>query len=140
VLWFGELKATGMLTTTVAVKASDGSKLQLAIGDQKHETVVKDGLANFDPYQIEKTGYMKFELTHLAGEVSEVESSTLDGPAVKASHFNLDPRRNAASVHLAYPTPKDENIAMFYNVVTAVEEPLHTFYMACGFSRGYFGK
>ncbi len=63
----------------------------------------------------------------------------LDGPASKDAHFNLDPRRNAASVHLFYPTPKDAQVAMFYNEVTAVEDPVATYYMACGFTRGYFG-
>ena len=30
-------------------------------------------------------------------------------------------------------------MALFYNEVTAVTDPVATFYMACGFSRGYFG-
>ncbi len=68
-----------------------------------------------------------------------IDALVLNGPAIKDAHFNLDPRRNAASVHLFYPTPKDEKITMFYNEVTAVEDPVATFYMACGFSRGYFG-
>ena len=63
----------------------------------------------------------------------------LDGPAIADAHFNLDPRRNAASVHLTYSTPKDAPIELFYNEVTAVADPVATYYMACGFARGYFG-
>jgi len=48
-------------------------------------------------------------------------------------------RRNAASVHLAYPVPKDTKVAAFYCEVTALEDPLWTYYMACGWHRGYFG-
>ena len=63
----------------------------------------------------------------------------LDGPATADAHFNTDPRRNAASVHLFYPTPKDAAVEWFYNEVTAVADPVATYYMACGFARGYFG-
>jgi hypothetical protein len=63
----------------------------------------------------------------------------LDGSAAQDAHFNLDPRRNAASVHLAYPTPAGADIALFYNEATAVTDPLASYYMVCGFSRGYFG-
>ena len=139
VQWFGELKATGVLTAAVVVKDAEGTNLTLNVGGQKHDAVVKNGRAEFGSYQITKAGYTKFDLSHASGKIGAVESLVLDGAATKDAHFNLLPRRNAASVHLAYPTPKDENIAMFYNEVTAVEDPVHTYYMACGFSRGYFG-
>jgi hypothetical protein len=38
-----------------------------------------------------------------------------------------------------YPIPKETRIAAFYSEVTAVEDPIWTFYMACGWHRGYFG-
>src|SRR3569623_780629 len=38
-----------------------------------------------------------------------------------------------------YPVEKGAEIALFYNEVTAVEDPVATYYMACGFGRGYFG-
>jgi hypothetical protein len=41
--------------------------------------------------------------------------------------------------HLNYPVPADTDIAAFYCEVTAVEDPTATFYMACGWHRGYFG-
>jgi hypothetical protein len=54
-------------------------------------------------------------------------------------HFNLDARRNAASVHLRYPTDSTLTVTGFYNEVTAVDDPVATYYMATGFARGYFG-
>jgi hypothetical protein len=51
----------------------------------------------------------------------------------------LKERRNAASVHLAYPVPQGTNVAAFYCEVTALEDPTASFYMACGWHRGYFG-
>lgn len=139
VLWFGELKSPGVLSASVTVKAKDGVKLRLETSGLAHEATVAGGSAAFGGYDIAKAGYAKFELSLTSGVVDEIEALILDGPAVKDAHFNLEPRRNAASVHLAYPTPKDAEIAMFYNEVTAVEDPVATYYMACGFSRGYFG-
>jgi hypothetical protein len=51
----------------------------------------------------------------------------------------MEPRRNAASVHLKFDAPKDSEVATFYNEMTGVDDPVATYYMACGFSRGYFG-
>ncbi|MEY4484084.1 MAG: hypothetical protein RL693_1536, partial [Verrucomicrobiota bacterium] len=143
VSWFGELKATGKLTASVALQSPKGqsAKLQLTIGDQKHVGTVAGDVVSFGEYDIAKAGYTRFELASLNGskDVGTLEALVLDGPAVKDAHFNLEPRRNAASVHLAYPTLKDAKIAMFYNEATAVEDPVATYYMVCGFSRGYFG-
>ncbi|MBL9142228.1 MAG: DUF3472 domain-containing protein [Verrucomicrobiaceae bacterium] len=139
VLWFGELKAAGAFTASVAVKAKDGVKLKLAVNSESHDAAVNNGVANFGSFTIAKAGYTKFELSRASDEVEAVDALVLDGEAVADAHFNLEPRRNAASVHLAYPTPKDAEVAMFYNEVTAVKDPVYTFYMVCGFSRGYFG-
>ena len=143
VSWFGELKASGKLSASVSLHVPKGhtSKFQLAIGDQKHEAVSKGDSVSFGEYTISQPGYVHFELSSLNGkhEAGDIQELMLDGPAVADAHFNLEPRRNAASVHLVYPTPKDAHIAMFYNEVTAVADPVATYYMACGFARGYFG-
>jgi hypothetical protein len=62
-----------------------------------------------------------------------------NGPATQDAHFNLKSRRNAASVHLFYPVDKDKKIEAFYCEVTGLEDPIWTYYMACGWHRGYFG-
>jgi hypothetical protein len=69
----------------------------------------------------------------------DLETLVLNGPASDKAHFNLKPHRNAASVHLMYPAPKNTNISAFYCEMTGVDEPLWTYYMACGWHRGYFG-
>ena len=143
VSWFGELKSAGKLTASLSLKLPAGatSKLELAIGDQKHKAVAGGDSVSFGEYEISRPGYVRFELRSLNGDADAgaIEALVLDGPAVERAHFNLLPRRNAASVHLSYPVPKDAKIAMFYNEVTAVEDPVASYYMACGFSRGYFG-
>jgi hypothetical protein len=65
----------------------------------------------------------------------------LGGTAVEKMHYNHKPRRNAASVHLKYPVADSIKTVSFYNEITvpAGFDPIHTYYMACGFARGYFG-
>jgi hypothetical protein len=42
-------------------------------------------------------------------------------------------------VHLNYPLEGKPEVTAFYCEVTGVEDPVYTYYMATGFSRGYFG-
>jgi len=97
---------------------------------------------DFGEFSIAKAGYTRFQLTSLnpaGADAGELDALVLDGPAAASAHFNLEPRRNAASVHLSYSTPKDAQVELFYNEVVGVADPVATYYMACGFSRGYFG-
>jgi len=149
VMWFGELRQTGSLDCAVSLKLPAGgeSKLRLTVAGVSREATAK-GDANttatlsFGAVEIAKPGYQKFLLETLspkgtpAGNVTEL---VLKGPAVENAHFNLQPRRNAASVHLGYPVPESTKAEAFYCEVTAVEDPVTTFYMACGWHRGYFG-
>jgi hypothetical protein len=148
VIWFGEIKTSGKLAAAleITVPQDSISKLRLTIdGESREATITGSGAAQtlaFGEFNITKMGYVRFELASRnppgvpAGDVATL---ILDGPATKDAHFSLEPRRNAASVHLNYSTPNDAKIEWFYNEVTAVEDPVYTFYMACGFSRGYFG-
>jgi len=71
----------------------------------------------------------------------ELESLILKGEATENIHFNNEPRRNSSSVHLSYPVAADKKVEWFYNEVTIPEgfDHLHSYYMACGFGKGYFG-
>jgi len=119
----------------------------LKVGTQAREAIAKGlGVSStvfaFEEFEIPNPGFVRFELELLSppqsGSVS-VRALALEGSAMAGAHFNLKPRRNAASVHLSYPTVGVTNIDQFYCEVTAVEEPVYTFYMACGWNRGYFG-
>jgi hypothetical protein len=149
VLWFGKLEQAGKLDCAVELKLSSGSKAKwrLTVGATAREaTATADAsgtvIAKFGEFEIGTPGYTRFELASLnppnapAGEISAL---ILDGPAAKDAGFNLKPRRNAASVHLRYPVPKGMNVSAFYCELTGVEDPVATYYMACGWHRGYFG-
>jgi hypothetical protein len=98
---------------------------------------------SFDAFDIVAPGYERFMVESLneAGKpAGDLDALILDGPAARDAHFNLDPRRNTASVHLSYPVPAGwTNIDAFYCEMTAVEDPVWTYYEACGWHRGYFG-
>jgi hypothetical protein len=148
VLWFGEFKTAGALDAALHLRLASNttSRLRLTVAGQSRETEAKGAgsemiTANFGKFEIKKAGYQCFtlEALNVAPPFGDLSSLVLDGPAVKDAHFNLKPRRNAASVHLRYPPPKDARIAAFYCEVTGIEEPVTTYYMACGWHRGYFG-
>jgi hypothetical protein len=65
----------------------------------------------------------------------------LAGPAATGAHANTAERRNAASVHLGYPVPKEhqDEVEWFYIEITPRTDPLWSYYMATGWHRGYFG-
>ena len=73
--------------------------------------------------------------------IADIQSIELSGTATAGMHFNPKPRRNAASVHLRYPLADTVKAIAFYNEITIPEgaDIIHSYYMACGFARGYFG-
>jgi hypothetical protein len=150
VLWFGEIRKTGEVKAAVDLRLPEGSesKLRLTVAGQSREAAVRGAgrekavTADFGAFKIEAAGTQKFTLESLnpgGRPAGEIEALVLEGAAVDGARFNLKERRNAASVHLSYPAPDGAEIAWFYTEVTAVDDPVHTFYMACGFHRGYFG-
>jgi hypothetical protein len=144
VSWFGEIKTAGALEASVVLRLPSGTKttFKLTVGPETRETTVggdgESSTLDFGSFTIAQPGYVRFTLSSPA-PAGEIAALLLSGPAVEGAHFNLDPRRNAASVHLSFPVPEGSEVAAFYNEITALEDPTATYYMACGFSRGYFG-
>ena len=149
VLWFGEIKSPGKLDAALALRLPAGaqSKLRLTVAGQSREATATGAgtnlvTANFGSFDIAAAGYQRFMLESLnpAGiSAGDLNALILGGPAANDAHFNLKERRNAASVHLMYPVSRDTNVQAFYCEVTGLEDPPGTFYMACGWHRGYLG-
>ena len=148
--WYGQFKQTGEVTAKLVLRLPKDaeSKLKLTFAGQSHEVALKGAgddtpvTADFGRFNITQARYQQFALASLNEKgrpFGDLDALVLDGPAVEGAHFNLKERRNAASVHLNYPVPAGTNIAAFHCEVTAVEEPTASFYMACGWHRGYFG-
>ena len=149
VLWFGEFKNPGSLNAVVELRLPEGSesKLRLSVAGHSREVTVKGAgtnavTADFGAFEISKAGYQKFVLESLnaAGQpFGDIDALVLSGVTTNDTHFNYKSRRNAASVHLGYPVGKGTNVAAFYCEMTGIDDPVHTYYMACGWHRGYFG-
>ena len=149
VLWFGEFKTPGEIQCSVVLRLPEGteSRLKLSLGNQAREATATGAgttplTLKFGAYKLGEEGYQRFSLESLNAEgtpCGDIELLVLEGAPARDAHFNLQPRRNAASVHLAYPVPKGTNVAEFYCEVTGVLDPVWTYYMACGWHRGYFG-
>ncbi|MCF7975509.1 MAG: DUF3472 domain-containing protein [Phycisphaerae bacterium] len=149
VWWFGQIRTKGSLDCAVELTLPQGttSRLRLTVAGQSSEVSVtgtgtQPVTAEFGSFKIEQAEYQKFTLESLdqAGQpFGDVKTLILNGKATENAHFNLKERRNAASVHLAYPVPANTKVAAFYCEMTALEDPIWSYYMACGWHRGYFG-
>jgi hypothetical protein len=148
--WYGKFETLGRLSARVELLVAKNSQstLKLTIEGQTREMIAKSQngeehvVVDFGDFNIASAGYKRIQLTSLnleKGPIADVKAIRLDGPAIQNAHFNLKERRNAASVHLMYPVPSGAEVESFYCEVTAVEDPTTTFYMACGWHRGYFG-
>ena len=94
---------------------------------------------------IKDTGFYSIQLSCLEKKtkviIADVQSIELSGVVAEGIHTNTKPRRNAASVHLRYPLVDTIKALSFYNEITIPKgaDIVHSYYMACGFARGYFG-
>jgi hypothetical protein len=120
VLWFGQLTTNGVLDCSLVLRLPTNatSSLRLTVAGQSREITAKGGgtepiTVRFGSFDIPSPGYQRFTLTSLNGagqSNGDLEALILDGRAAENAHFNLKPRRNAASVHLFYPVPKDTQV------------------------------
>jgi hypothetical protein len=149
VIWFGDFKTTGNLDCSLLLRlpAGEETKLRLSVGGISRDGTAKGSgdspvRLDFGSFEVPVAGYQRFTLESLnaAGhDAGEIQALILGGPAAADAHFNLKPRRNAASVHLRYPVGDATNIDEFYCEATGVEAPIWTYFEACGWHRGYFG-
>ena len=136
-VWIGDLKQ-GSLDIKLAGKPSDSFFTMEIDGVQKPINFAYG--AHFD---IRQAGYRKLVLKpkniNTVSGSGVITGLELSGTATEGARFNLKERRNCASVHLKYPTTKDEQVEWFYNEVRPKKVPKYTYYEACGWHRGYFG-
>ncbi len=148
--WYGQFSQKGAIKAKVQAKIAAGRELtmRLVVGSQSATAKVTGrGMEQlvafeFGEFNIDRTGYIRFQLScdqPTEKPYGAIDSLVLAGEAIKDAHFNLNERRNAASVHLNYPVPQNTEVAAFYCEVTAIEDPVNSYYMATGWHRGYFG-
>ncbi|HVZ96565.1 MAG TPA: DUF5077 domain-containing protein, partial [Chitinophagaceae bacterium] len=143
------LRNTGPLHIALVAKSDvAGNILQIKLANKSFLLPVPKAKqfkkVNAGSITVPRTGFCDLEIicSKKAGSnIADIQSIELSGPAAKDMHFNKKPRRNAASVHLMYPLPDSAKATGFYTEVTVPKnaDHLYSYFMACGFSRGYFG-
>lgn len=149
ILWYGQFNKTGDLRVSLSLSPASNGRwpLQIRVAEQPRDASVNGQqgerqTVDFGSFTITKPGYHCLELSCLnegKQPALDVESLIVSGTAAQDAHFNLKPRRNAASVHLAYPIERTAQVSAFYCEMTGLEDPIWSYYMACGWHRGYFG-
>lgn len=133
----------------------EATKIQLAVGSFSKTVSVSlqqaNSLLKVGKIAIPDTGYAVFQIWSKEDKVlPEIKSFQMTGDSalIASSNYvvNNDDNyfywgRRGPSVHLAYSTPVDTDIEYYYNEITVPkgEDVIGSYYMANGFSQGYFG-
>lgn len=139
--WYGWFEQGGALEVAlVADAARDPCTLQFACGTSS-ATLDLAGPGRTVALAVPGRGYHAIRLSVPAGRAPVLRRIELRGAAAVGARFSAVERRNAASVHLGYavPEPHADEIEWFHCELTPRTDPLWSYYMATGFSRGYFG-
>jgi FKBP-type peptidyl-prolyl cis-trans isomerase len=143
------LRKTGSLELSMQVRNPEGaSQLQVLFDKQAFTVNVpksdKFVLVKLGKVSVKDTGFHVINIKGLrksGKSIAEIAGIVCKGPATEGMHFNQKERRNAASVHLRYSISDTTRVIAFYNELTvpAGADQVHSYYMANGFARGYFG-
>jgi hypothetical protein len=144
----------GEVKVYLKAEVNGTSKIRVAIAGIARELEIKQGQTTFyaGTWKIEKTGYVKIELTGLSKTnelFAKPQEWILEGSAVdehiafvknnQDNYFYWG--RRGPSVHLNFAVPSDVQTEWFYNEVTVPEKQdvIGSYFMANGFGEGYFG-
>lgn len=135
--------------------AEGESKLTISIGNKSHEitwSANEKQPVYAGSWKIKDTGYLAIHIKGIAKDgktFATIQNFLLSGSAVEGSvNYVKNNKGNffywghrGPSVHLNYHRPEDVKIEWFYNEVTVPkgEDVLGSYFMADGFSGGYFG-
>ena len=133
-VWYGEARRAGKLRLWLSMVGLPPGRLTLTVGRERRVAIVDGGTVEFGTFDV-KAGPVRVALATDAAPMPPVFGLGADGDV----HWATSRRRNAASVHLRWPTPKDADVRWFYNEATMLTDPSWSYTMACGFARGYFG-
>lgn len=147
--FYFKIRKTGDLSLSLLLKNATTGNTLLANFAEKDFNLTVPQSTKFIPITIGKieitdTGFYELTLSSVVqkgNSIAAIKSLLLTGEAAEQLQFNSKQRKNAASVHLFYPLPDSIKALSFYNEINIPKgsDVLHSYYMACGFARGYFG-
>ena len=144
-------RATGTIDFGIQAKFPDDATLKITLnGVTQNQTFSSS--SNYKKYyvgsvDINQTGYYYVELEGVStngnsfGEISNIllgdDSWSSDISFIESFYWG----RRGPSVHLSYTKPANKDITWFYNELTVPvgQDPIGSYFMADGFSDGYFG-
>ncbi|WP_111600046.1 DUF3472 domain-containing protein [Chitinophaga skermanii] len=130
-----DAKSTGASLKVITNGVSKQVKLS-SLNDYTKLPVLQTEIKKAGFYDITITG-----LTKTGKTFADIRGVILEGTATKDIQYNPKPWRRSASVHLKYTPPANEKVEWFYGEIKVPtgEDKIGTYYMSCGFHRGYFG-
>lgn len=145
--FYCHISTPGNLKLAINARADGNSKVNITINGVNKTVSVPAGDFSSIPVlqtKIKTPGFYNITLKGVEKQgtvFADVKNITLEGSAVKDIQFNPKPWRRSASVHLGYTAPEGKNVEWFYGEikVPAGEDKTGTYFMSCGFHRGYFG-
>jgi len=147
------VKEKGDIELGVLAKFAGATTLKVTLGDETKQVDFSASTSNEKHYvgsfKIDEIGYHFVELEGVTnengtfGDISDIllgDSSWKDNITFVDSEWFYWGRRGP-SVHLNYEEPANKNITWFYNELTVPvgKDPIGSYFMANGFSSGYFG-
>ncbi|MDE5422149.1 DUF3472 domain-containing protein [Ancylomarina sp. DW003] len=146
-------KTEGKIQVGIRAKLNASASFKITLGNESKE-ISLDANSSYKDYEvaefeIENAGYQFVELEGISkegnsfGDVSDILLGTsswdTDISFVDKEWFYWG--RRGPSVHLNFEEPANKNITWFYNELTVPvgKDPIGSYYMANGFSSGYFG-
>lgn len=142
-LWINGEVAQGESAFEVMI---DGTSKKVTLSNQEFKDIY------VGEWNLRDTGYVAIELKGLSKKGSEfatISNYKISGTAInEGTRFVKNDEgnffywgRRGPSVHLGYQVPKNTDIEYYYNEITVPvgEDVIGSYYMANGFSGGYFG-
>jgi hypothetical protein len=150
--WF-RLEQTGQINIAIRTKVKSGtSNIECSVGLDTKRIVITNreyDTVFIGSFNIEKPGYQSLifkGLSKTGPSYAEISEVLISGPATEGKvYFVKDDfyfGRRGPSVHLRYEIPEEaKDITWFYNEITVPEgnDVLGSYFMANGFTDGYFG-
>ncbi len=146
-------ESTGNIEVGIKAKFNGTTKLKVTLGDEMKEVTfnASEQLKEYPvgSFSVHQKGYHYIELEGLQREGSsfgEISNILLGDQQWRSKITYIDKDwfywgRRGPSVHLKFDEPVNKNIVWFYNEITIPEgsDPVGSYFMANGFSSGYFG-
>ena len=144
---------TGKIGVGLNIKSLEGtSKIKVTVGDESKEVEISNTTFSdvyIGDFKITSTGYHYIDVQGVSKEgasIGELANVLVGGPVAKNVSFIKDKSnfyfgRRGPSVHLGYQEPEGKDVTWFYNEIIVPEgnDIIGSYYMANGFSNGYFG-